>query len=696
MLKEKSYDFRKRLLTVHRSGLYDKNIKPHESQFWFYSDAKIKISRDAGDVIVTAANDFTDFLKISMNLSASVVYDEDSDISVAIAGDCGIDLGDYAVYRGFVIDVSTEGIKVYANDERGAAQALYYIEDLMYFAKAPAVRLGRIEKKPLFSPQMVHSGYGIDEYPDEYLARIAHEGRDAILVFVEDRQLEDGSFVKFNELIKRAARFGIDVYAYSKLMSNMSPESAEAEEYYEKSYGKLFRLCPGFKGVTLVGESVEFPSKDPNVAEGRYFETAKDGIPSDKRSSGWYPCYDYPVWLDFIKKIIRKYKPEADIVFWTYNWGFQPEELRVKLIENLPTDISLQATFEMFEERRYGASKGFCADYTLSFEGPGKYFKSEAIAAKKRGIRLYSMTNTAGVTWDIGVIPYQPMPHAWMKRYEAMQKAHDEWGLCGIMEGHHFGLYPSFISKLSKHCFMEPRESMEGILEKILVAEFGEENYINVDRALKHFSEGCHYYTPSDSDQYGAFRVGPSYPFCLEASIKIPSSPEAMFGNSICTTIYECMADNRHSPLGIRIHDEINMLNKMLEYFENGVGELKDAKDKNERLLELINLGQFMTNTVKTGINAKKWYILKCQAKMADNVKDLSKIYDEMEILLRLEIANAEETIDLVEQDSRLGWEPSMLYMTDKWHLEWKIRQVNYVINTELKKYREEIQKHLE
>ena len=45
--------------------------------------------------------------------------------------------------------------------------------------------------------------------------------------------------------------------------------------------------------------------------------------------------------------------------------------------------------------------------------------------------------------------------------------------------------------------------------------------------------------------------------------------------------------------------------------------------------------------------------------------------------------------IPLVEVDSRLGWEPSMLYMTDKWHLEWKIRQLNFVLDIELGKLRE-------
>ena len=50
-------------------------------------------------------------------------------------------------------------------------------------------------------------------------------------------------------------------------------------------------------------------------------------------------------------------------------------------------------------------------------------FKSEAEVAKKRGIKLYSQVNTGGKTWDFGVIPYEPFPYQWIKRYKEMEKA---------------------------------------------------------------------------------------------------------------------------------------------------------------------------------------------------------------------------------------------------------------------------------
>lgn len=689
---EKNYDFRKKLLEIHKP-IRLKSKQSSNDAFNLKEPVKIYLSNWDDEVMSTAVLDFIDYLKVAFDIKA-VQTDaiDEAQITVGLACESNIDLGEVAAYRGFMAKSDKNGLYVYGYDSRGTAQGLYYLEDVMYFEGAPSVPYGVACKKPMFSPQMVHSGYGVDEYPDNYLSRIAHEGRDAILVFVKDVNKTPGGYLDFNDLIRRAARFGLDVYAYSKLLSDKHPEEPDAEEYYDNTYGKLFRECPGLKGVTLVGESVEFPSNDPHVFKGHYYDDdSVDGIPGQKPSPGWYPCEDYPIWLDMIKKVVRKYNDKADIVFWTYNWGYQPEDVRVKLIESLPTDISLQATFEMFEPRKLAHSTHFCADYTLSFAGPGKYFESEAKAAEKRGIRLYSMTNTGGLTWDIGVIPYEPMPLQWIKRYDAMRKAQKEWGLCGIMETHHYGFYPSFISKLSKWCFWSPGENMDEVLRKILIAEFGEENYNFTSSAMEYWSKAITFYTPTNSDQYGAFRVGPSYPLTFEDILKIPTDEGAMFGGRIVRAPYYSRIDARYSPLSIRIHDELKSLENMLEFLEKGIVCLEKAPDKNENINELINLGRFIKNTVVTGIHSKQWHILKCKLNSETSRRKLGRIVEKMVSLLKDEEENVKSTIPLVQKDSRLGWEPSMLYMTDVHHLEWKLRHIEYTLDFEISKYRKSL-----
>lgn len=688
---EQNYDFRQELLTVHEKNLRDPARMPNSGEYWLTDGASIAISPAASEVIVVAAKDFTDFLSVSMQLSSKVATEGSANITVRLAAEAEIDLGEFAAYKGFRIETTKDGITITAHDERGTAQALYYIEDLMTFEGAPCLAYGKIEKRAMYTPQMVHSAYDMDIFPDEYLARIAHEGRDAILVFTTGVNLTPCGPLDFNDLIRRAARYGIDVYAYSYMKSGMNPEEEGAEEYYDELYGKLFRECPGLKGVTLVGESVGFPTKDPRASS---TDLSWYGIPTGKANSGFFPCYDYPIWLNMLKKVIRKAKPDADIVFWTYNFAHRSEEDRVGLIKSLPTDISLLVTFERFELLHIGSSKVASQDYSLAFTGPCSIFASEAAAAQERGIRLYSMTNTGGKTWDFGTAPYEPMPYQWIRRYEAMAKAQKDWGLSGIMESHHYGMYPSFISKLSKHAFLLPQEPAEAILHKIIASKYGRKNLETVDSALQDFSEAIRHLTPTKDDESGALRVGPAHPFNLFAQIKIPSGADAHFGNRIWAS-HVYTTGGWQSPHSLRVRDEMVSMQTMVNYMEKGLATLRTIENPNQELVRLIGLGQFISNTVKTCIASKKMYILGARLRATGDPQELLAITDDIEQVIRENRKVAEETIPLVEQDSALGYEPSMHYMTDKWHLEWKLRHCDYVLNTELRELREAVATHL-
>jgi len=691
--QEKNYDFRKRMLKVHESDIRNYSLNINDDEFLIDDGINIIIPENASDVITTAAFDLTSFLFESMNVGAIVKKQnkplDKPCVFISLACDVGEDLGEYASYKGYRINVDSKCINICAHDDRGAASAIYRLEEMMIDRKAPFISFSTYESKPMFSPMMVHSGYGLDDFPDAHLQKIAHEGRDAILVYTRGVDESKRGPLDFNTLVHRAARFGIDVYAYSDMHITVHPDAPGAEAHYESVYGEIFKNCPGLKGVILVGESVGFPSKDENVTGIYHRDTFVDGIPTGKVSPGWYPCYDYPDYVNMIKKVVRKYNKDADIVLWTYNWGYQPEEARIKMINNLPTDISLLATFEMIEPYKLNnGAVGYCADYTLSFEGPGHYFSSEAIAAKKRGIKLYSMTNTGGLTWDLGCIPYQPMPYQWIKRCNAVIKAHDDWNLAGIMECHHYGFYPSFISKLSKRMFTEPRENAEDILNNILISEFGKDDLEQIQKALRLWSEASTYFVPTDADQYGAFRIGTSYPVCVGFLVNIPhkeyaqmySYPHFIEGNK-----------GRDSYVTLRIDEEIKSLKKMKELFDEGLSILDSIEVKNEKFARLLNMGHFISHSILTGLNAKIMYTYRCAIKCCKDKEGLMKLFDEIEALVRLERENAENSIQYIKKDSRLGWEPRMEYSTDEEHIRWKLRHSDYVLNIEIPTYRKNV-----
>ena len=69
-------------------------------------------------------------------------------------------------------------------------------------------------------------------------------------------------------------------------------------------------------------------------------------------------------------------------------------------------------------------------------------------------------------------------------------------------------------------------------------------------------------------------------------------------------------------------------------------------------------------------------------------IKRFFSTLDEMTEIAKREVQNAKDTIPLVEYDSRLGYEPSMEYMCDKAHLDWKIAVVERIINEEIPRRR--------
>ena len=698
-----TYEFRKEMLQIHRPDILNDRYISKADEVCI-DNWNIVIAKGADRVLVTGVQDLQDYLLTS--LSASVAIRRKSDlhnlptktILVATCDQLGVAWEGDAIPASYRITVNEDSVVVCGIDERGCAQGCYQLEDRMNSICAPYLTIGTTTYSPEFSPRMVHSGYQLDRYPDEHLSAIAHAGMDAILIFISGVNETPTGYLDFNELIHRAGKYGLDVYAYSYFCTKLHPEDPGSEEEFEATYGDLFRQCPGFKGVVLVGESVEFPSKDPRAAKATHATNESEGIRNPKPTAGWIPCYDYPLWLERLKHAVRKYRADADIVFWTYNWGYCSEKERLDLIDALPTDISLMATFEMFEERLVDGVRTRACDYTISFPEAGAYFTSEAKRAKERGIRLYTQANSAGLNWDFGTIPYVPVPYHWKRRYDAMLEAKDKYGLCGVMESHHFGFWPSFVSKLEKKMFTAPRVAGEDAVRQVAEELFGKRLADKAMEAWRKLSEGYEYYICADEDQYGPFRVGPSYPLVYNVDVKIPTVPYAHFGgNKICVTdyassevfFYISFGQMRTARPQQRHPEEARCLEKLEQKFSEGRAILEQiavelAGWQKDECLRLCNLIHYMEHCARTTIHVKQWNVLRKKCNVETDSRKLLDLHRQMVELAEAEIKNAEATIPLVQADSRLGWEPSMEYIGSEYHLRWKIRQVRQMLEYEI------------
>ena len=133
-------------------------------------------------------------------------------------------------------------------------------------------------------------------------------------------------------------------------------------------------------------------------------------------------------------------------------------------------------------------------------------------------------------------------------------------------------------------------------------------------------------------------------------------------------------------------------------YFERFLAELPDLEalaavpEKKRRGAELqAGVGRFFWHTLRTMTGIKKWWLLNKRLELESDFGRANALLDEMEMLIREEAENVRETLPLVDADSRLGWEPSMDYMADREHLEWKLRQLDNLLNKTLPAYRRTI-----
>lgn len=291
----------------------------------------------------------------------------------------------------------------------------------------------------------------------------------------------------------------------------------------------------------------------------------------------------------------------------------------------------------------------------------------------------------------------------WIRRYEAMRSAKEEFGLCGVMESHHYGFWPSFISKIEKIMFTQPFVSGEDALKAIAEELYGPENLEDALRVWQLLSQAHEYYPSTNEDQYGPFRIGPAYPFLLDAQVQIPTVPHAIHGgNKITYPDYtfsggKCGYDIQPTVLAVgfrqvRIDAEIRSLEKMRSLLQQARALLETvclrlSGIQKADCLRLCNMLHFMENTATTCIHAKQWAKLRWQFYSTTDPQDLCQWVHNMDALAKAEIQNAKNTIPLVEADSRLGWEPSMEYIGDARHIMWKIKQLTQVVELELPVY---------
>ena len=680
---EKNYDFRKRIDIVHHPLMNDSDIPCQENEVAITPAWRIVCPDNAPAAILETAKDLEDYFKVSQGIYVHVENSGDPAIVL------DLDPASKLAKGAFELTVAENKITITASSPGGIRRGGVYLEDQCNLRGGAILAKGSICREKLITPRIVHSGWGIELFPDSHLNAMMHAGFDAVAVFCKGPNQTNIGVLDFNDLVRRAAKYDIEVYLYAYLPSFKHPDDEDAVQFFEEVYTRLLEKHPDVAGVMLVGESAIFPSKDPATSGKRNMDSFIDGIRDVRPCPGWWPCTDYPAFLTRVRDAVRKAIPDAKIIFNTYNWGWTELELRKRFLENLPEGITIQVTYDIFSKVCPFGQLTRVMDYSIVAAKPGYYFESECKAAAELGIPLLATANTGGLTWDIGVIPYVPVPQRWIVRFKELDRFRRECNLNAFYDNHHYGWFPSVITELGRAYFTSPQCDLDEYLKVIANRRAGK-GAENLLAAWQKWSDAFDYLPATNEDQYGPLRVGAAYPFIFQPNITrvmgkkeitFPADPKAHFGSAIIKTLYQPYENINQLPGALRYPNELKGLEIFLGLWDEGLAlyekALAEAPEKRKEVLEReLNLGRFIRTAVQTCFNMKKWYCLNRDIQNITTAEEGLAILDKIEALAYEEIENAREAMNYVALDSRLGWEPSMEYVSDHWHLDWKIRQV--------------------
>ena len=668
---ETNYAFRARMAELHPRRLASDAAPVAADEILVSGGWTLQVEgTDPDGVLGHAASDLLDYLEKSMDVRLGRGRGRPA---IVLAADPKLERLQSK------IAVRTDSIRITGATPREVFQGCCRLEDLMNARGLPAVKAGERTFTRLFSPRMTHSGWEIEKFPEVYMDQLAHMGMDAILVFIaKPPDVTRNGREDIPALVRTAARHGLDVYAYCSFpveAGKLNPADPGAEEWYDRTYGAIIRNAPGLKGVVCVGESVGFPVRDGTSA-GFWWGKKELRVPG-KPPNGFYPTLEWVPWIEKVSAAMRRYRPDLDFVFWTYNWYRRPEAERLALLERIPTNVTLHVTFEMGDVpvRKFGTDVTVW-DYSITAPGPGAVFRSEAEVAKRRGIRLSSMSNTGGRTWDLGCAPFQPVPGKWIERFRNLREARTLWGLSALMESHHYGFQPNFIAEIAKAAFTAEADgrTLDEALRGIAAREFGRANVEEVLAAWADWTAAFDFHSAHHCDLAGPLRTGPTYPFVLPGGRRPPP----------LVPVYEYYDGERYGDGWKYLEPEyglpreeldayIEMSRREIGLLERGCGRLRRVMDrvpegKRAFAARLLANGEFHLATARTLLNARLFRKFGFDVKA--NRGYLLSVLDDEE-------RNVRAALPVVEVDSALGWEPSMLYVADRPRLEWKLRQLD-------------------
>lgn len=621
------------------------------------------------DSIRTATDDFQKFLSSSNSLGSSY--------PISIMSVTGFDEEDYK------ISVSDTECVIYASDTEGARRAVYYLEEEMikregaFLAIGEIVRTSHIKRRitrGFFSPTNRAPKWGdelldeIDYYPDNYLNRLAHNGTNGLWIYTSFAQLTSSPYIpgkdencekrmaKLRGIVEKCKKYGIKVYLFAIEPAALPLDAYDGREdmlgaIYDAAAGKpkrtlcprsertrahviyclehIYSAIPDLKGYITIPAG-ERPTTCSSV--GTYHTCSRCG----RYSRGENLAYS----IDLIKEGLRRAATGAELISWTYGHRYWNDDDITEYIDKTPDDVILMQNFEDRGVDVQLDKPRIAWDYWLSYVGPSDMFSLSARSAKKHGNTMYAKMQVCS-SHEIATVPYISVPGILFDKYRT---AHD-LGIGGIMECWYFGNYPSLMNRASTELsYLDTFSDKRAFLLELAARLYGRSRAEGIANAWQTFEEGYKNYPTNVMFSY----YGPMHDGIVWELSAIPKNRPLPRSWQLLDVpdgdrIGECLFK------GHTLDEAITLCELLYTSWEQGLSCLP-LPDNDEHVLCTKATGLLF----KSGTNILKFY--KLRENLGNCTGDSSSIVREMEKIVRAEVANSKQMIELCRMDARIGY----------------------------------------
>ncbi len=712
---EESYDF----LRQHSEGLpprpRDPLVKagPDEMEIggagW-----TIRIRADASLPLRTAAEELQRYLRTAMRVQTSIdraasIDSWQNQPKVIVAGarpampGCGERL---EAKKDYQIIAARDRVAICGFDDRGAMYGLYNLVMRFSLREAPLLPANlNTVRHSLYQARMTLSGLGWMTWPDRYLATLPLYGFDAIHCSIyrnpnnapgvgphwDDMYEHKPGVMK--DLLRRAAKFGIDIYAPILYHYTGTPENIDG---LRKLVRDIVTEFPEIRGYVLLTEGFYYK---------KWFGAGGHG---DQDLRNWVKEWSRAVAI--ATEEAHKINPAIEMLPWEYNVDFRPEQAPNKayVMTQLPEESIPLLTFENGKGFELDGQKGYLRDYAISQVGPAEVTRAQLEAARKRKFRaIYSKADTFA-SWQFGTFPYLPFPYQWYARYKALE----EWKIDGTLETWSYGFKPNWVAEMRAWYAWSDAPPLDDLLRRIARREFGAGNEDRVLAAWKHFSEAIQVY-PDTGPNWGSCNAVAS-PLFFEKpkpramTLEHSWSDQALWSRQSQLNPYWPYVPSRLVFWPDFTNQQNNVeryirffsipvfqkyLNLAADRMEQGLESYRDAAlrapaAKQKAAFREVLLAEQLERMMRSEHAIIEFEQMRLSLAKSNGTAEKRALLDRMAALLREERVRTQSSRETARRDSRLGyeWEQDYIYTPDT--LEEKLKVIDDTLGRQIPAYR--------